>query len=142
VTLIARLSRVPFLRFAVIGAFGYVVDTGVLWFGTRHLGLDPYSGRALSIFVAMFFTWLGNRYLTFAARAARGSVKAIAQEWMKFVGANTIGAVVNYSIYAFLIYSAFAPFDDKYIAQACGTLGGMVFNFLLSKHFVFSTRKA
>ena len=118
-----------------------MVDTSVLWFDTRHLGMSPYSGRILSIFVSMLFTWLGNRYLTFAGRRARGSLKAVVQEWMKFSGANLVGAVVNYGVYAGLIHSGPAPLNNQFAAQACSVLVGMTFNFLLSKHFVFSEKK-
>ena len=140
-TVIARLSRVAFIRFAMVGCFGYLIDTGILWLATSRLGLDPYSGRVVSIFVAMFFTLLGNRYLTFSTRAARNSMRAVAKEWAKFVAANMLGAVVNYVVYAFLVHSGPAPLDDKYLAQACGVLVGMLFNFFLSKHFVFSSPK-
>lgn len=131
------LLRHAFVRFALVGTGGYVVDTAMLWLGTRHLGLDPYSGRALSIFVAMIFTWAGNRTLTFAGRRARGSLGAIGWEFLRFVGANLVGALVNYGVYAWLIHAAAAPFNDKYAAQAIGVLAGLVFNFTLSRTIVF-----
>jgi putative flippase GtrA len=137
VTLIAALARHPFIRFGMVGAGGYVVDTAVLALDTHFLGLDPYSGRAVSIFVAMTFTWLGNRTLTFPEHAARGSAGAITQEWLKFIGANIVGAVVNYGTYAILVAYAPAPLGDKYVALICGVLAGLVFNFTLSKKLVF-----
>ena len=131
------LLRHAFVRFALVGAGGYVVDTAVLWLDTRHLGLDPYSGRALSIFAAMIFTWLGNRTITFAGRRARGGPGAVAGEFLRFVGANLVGALVNYGVYAWLVHSAGAPLNDKYAAQALGVLAGLVFNFTLSRTMVF-----
>ncbi|HEY2836921.1 MAG TPA: GtrA family protein, partial [Rhizomicrobium sp.] len=89
------LLRHPFIRFAMVGTAGYIVDTGILALDTGVWGLDFKSGRALSIFVAMGCTWLGNRYLTFPERRARSFSGAL-QEWLKFIGANAIGAVVNY----------------------------------------------
>ena len=136
--LLRYLLRHPFMRFAMVGACGYVVDTGVLALDTNVLGLDFAAGRAFSIFVAMCCTWLGNRYLTFADRRAHGFAGAT-QEWLKFVGANLVGAVVNYAVSLALVHYAPAPFDNKYAAQFCGVLAGLVFNFTLSRTMVFKT---
>ena len=130
------LLRHSFARFAAVGTVGYMVDAAVLALDTRWLGMDPYSGRVLSIFVAMTFTWLGNRYLTFAQRRAHGA-GAIAREWLKFIGANAVGAVINYGVYAALVHSGPPPLDDKYAAQFLGVLAALIFNFTLSKKLVF-----
>ena len=97
------------------------------------------AGGALSIFAAMIFTWLGNRYFTFATRRARGSIRAVAQEWLKFVGANSWAPLVNYGLYALLVRFAAPPFSNKYLAQVCGVLAGLVFNFTLSRMMVFKS---
>jgi putative flippase GtrA len=136
-TVASYLLRHPFVRFAAVGGAGYFVNLAALWLGTRYLGLNNYEGGVFSIFTAMCFTWLGNRYFTFAARRARGSIKAVAREFFTFVGANLVGAVINYLVYASLLRFAGTPFNDKYVAQACGVLAGLVFNFVLSRTLVF-----
>jgi putative flippase GtrA len=133
---LTALSRLSFLRFAVIGGLGYFVDAGVLALGTGILKLDFEAGRAFSIFVAMAFTWLGNRYFTFRERRARGFSAAM-REWLKFIGANSVGAVVNYGVSVLMVHYGPPPLDNKYIAQACGVLAGLVFNFTLSSKMVF-----
>ena len=130
------LLRHPFMRFALVGAGGYVIDTAMLALDTGVWGLDFKSGRALSIFVAMGFTWLGNRYLTFRERRARTFSGAM-QEWLKFIGANAVGAAVNYGTSVLLVLYAASPFNHKFVAQACGVLVGLIFNFTLSKKLVF-----
>jgi putative flippase GtrA len=135
-TIARYLLRHPFVRFALVGAAGYVVDTGVLAFDTDILHLDFAAGRAFSIFIAMCCTWLGNRYLTFPERRAR-TLSGAAQEWLKFVGATLLGAIVNYGTSLALVHFAPEPFSNKYAAQACGVLVGLVFNFTLSKKLVF-----
>ena len=136
-TAAAYLWRHPFVRFAGVGGAGYFVNLALLWLLTKKLGLGDYVAGAASIAGTMVFTWLGNRYFTFAARRARGSLKAIGREFLAFAGANTVGALVNYGVYAGLLRFAGPPFDDKYIAQACGVLAGLVFNFALSRVLVF-----
>ena len=130
----------PFIRFTAVGAAGYVVDASVLALGIDQLGLDPYRARALSITVAMTATWLGNRYFTFAGRRARGSFSAIAEEGLKFAGANLIGAAVNYGVYAALVAWAAPPLSNPFLAQVIGVLAGLVFNFTLSRTLVFTSR--
>jgi len=133
------LLRSPFLRFAAVGAAGFLVDEGVLYLGQHALGLGPYLARTLSIMTAMTFTWWGNRTITFRAHAAVG-LPGMAREWMRFVGSNAIGAAVNFSTYVVLIDFARPPFGNYYVAAACGVAVGLVFNFTLSKHFVFRKR--
>jgi putative flippase GtrA len=129
--------RHPFVRFAAVGAAGYFVNLAALWLATRQLGMDSYEGGAFSILIAMCFTWLGNRYFTFAARRARGSLKAVGREFLAFMGTNSVGALFNYLVYAGLLRLAHAPFNDKYVAQICGVLAGLLFNFILSHTVVF-----
>jgi putative flippase GtrA len=135
-SLVARLSRHPFVRFASIGGLGYFVAAGILAFCSDVLKLPFAAANAFSIFLSMCFTWAGNRYFTFRARRARG-LAGMAQEWMKFVGANAIGAVVNYSAALALVHFAPAPLGNKFVAQACGVLAGLAFNFTLSSKMVF-----
>ena len=50
---------------------------------------------------------------------------------------NAVGAVINYGVYAALVHSGPPPLDDKYAAQFLGVLAGLIFNFTLSRFFVF-----
>jgi putative flippase GtrA len=130
------LLRHPFIRFALVGGAGYVVNVAMLAFDTDILGLNFEAGNAFAILIAMCFTWLGNRYLTFRERRAR-SLGGMLQEWLKFMGANLIGAAFNYGASVLLVHFAPEPFSNKYVAQACGVLVGLVFNFTLSRKLVF-----
>jgi dolichol-phosphate mannosyltransferase len=134
--LVAALSRHAFVRFAIIGGLGYFVAAGILAFCSDVLKLDFAAANAFSIFLSMCFTWLGNRYFTFRQRRARG-FSGMAQEWLKFTGANAVGAVVNYATALLLVRYAPAPFHNKFVAQACGVLAGLAFNFTLSSRMVF-----
>lgn len=132
------LLRHTFIRFGLIGACGYVVGATALAVTTGPLKLDFATGNGLSIFIAMAFTWQGNRYFTFRAQRARGLTGAL-QEWLKFMGANAVGALANYLAALALVHYATAPFSNKFVAQAIGVLVGLVFNFTLSKALVFKS---
>jgi putative flippase GtrA len=133
--LLGVLSRLSFLRFAVIGALGMPVDWLVLQ-AMVHWGTGPYFGRMISWFCAASFTWMGNRYFTFAASRARGLVGA-AKEWLRFLAANAVGGLVNVGLYSVLVRFAPPPFNDLSVALVLGVLLGLAFNFTLSKKMVF-----
>jgi putative flippase GtrA len=139
-TLTQYLLRHAFIRFGIIGACGYVVGVLVLALGTGPLKLDFAAANALAIFIAMAFTWQGNRYFTFRAQRARGLAGAL-QEWLKFMGANAVGALANYLAALALVHYAPFPLSNKFAAQAIGVLVGLVFNFTLSKTLVFKGTK-
>lgn len=134
---IRALFRSPFARFGLVGAGGFIVDEAIL--ATLHYvgGIDRYSARAVSIFCAATFTWWGNRNLTFAAHAATGGPLVLLQEWFRFMLANAIGALANYATYTLCITFAPQPLDNPLVATAIGVGVGLIFNFTLSKRFVF-----
>jgi len=127
----------PYLRFGLVGGCGFLVDETILTIMHYGLGVDRYSARAISIFCAATFTWWGNRNLTFAEHATTGGPLALGREWFKFMLANGVGALVNYSTYTLLVSFAPAPFSNPLLATAAGVGVGLVFNFTLSKRFVF-----
>ena len=130
------LASSRFLRFGAVGAAGFVVDETILSIGHYLLGLSPFAARGISIVCAMTFTWWGNRTLTFAEHAAEGA-SAVVREWLKFMLANALGAVVNYTAFTLLVRDAPAPLSNPLLATAIGVGVGMVFNFTLSQRFVF-----
>jgi putative flippase GtrA len=133
--LLAALGRLSILRFAIIGALGMPVDWIVLQLMV-HWGTGPYLGRLISWFCAATFTWMGNRYFTFAATRARGLL-ASSKEWLRFLGANAVGGLVNVGLYSVLVRFAPPPFNDLTVALVLGVLLGLTFNFTLSKKVVF-----
>ncbi len=139
--LLSRLFASRFIRFAIVGAAGFLVNEAALWYALRHLQFDPYSGGVFSFLVAVTFTWLGNRFITFRDRAARG-IQGIGTEWARFLGANALGFLGNYAVYAGLIRFAAPPANNPYLALVCGTIAALAFNFVLSSRFVFRSRNS
>lgn len=133
--LLARLSQVSILRFAVIGILGMPVD----WLALQlflHLGTGPYFGRVLAWLVAATFTWAGNRYFTFADRRSHSFTGTIA-EWGRFLAANAVGGLVNVGLYSVMLRFAPPPLNDLNLAFVSGILLGLAFNFFLSRKMVF-----
>ncbi len=129
-----RLRDARFIRFGLVGGAGFFVNEAALWVILNFIGLDRYTAQIPAFFVAVTFTWWGNRVLTFREHAAQTS---LIREWVKFVAANGIGAIANYALYVSLLRFAPHPANSPYLALAAGTLLGLVFNFTMSKRFVF-----
>ncbi len=120
-----------FLRFGLIGTGGFVVDTSVLYFVMGVVGLDHYSGRAASWFVAATFTWAMNRRFTFA------DTRPPFRQWIAFLAANAFGGAVNYAVYATLVTFVDAVAQTPVLGVAAGSIAGLFFNFTASKLVVF-----
>jgi putative flippase GtrA len=117
--------------FTLVGGAGFLVDAGVLLLLSQVLGLDIYVARVLSWFAAATFTWWMNRTLTFRDRDA-----GLVRQWLMFLAANTGGGLINIGVSTALIALGVAPVA----AVACGSLAGLLWNFLASRRFVFGGR--
>ena len=122
-----------FLRFAAVGVVGLFADMAALTLALEVFHLDPYSGRVFSYLVAATTTWALNRRFTFP-----GADRAPAfMQWLKFRGANAIGGLVNYGVYAAVITFTFTGADYPQLGVAAGSLAGLAFNFTANKIWVF-----
>ncbi len=128
-----RSAAQQLLRFALVGAAGFFVDAGALTLATKGFGLDLYSGRVFSYLCAATFTWICNRRFTFTGIDHRPA----AVQWLRFLGANALGGAVNYGVYAALV--TFSAIGAAYpvIGVAVGSAAGLIFNFAISKFWVF-----
>jgi len=120
-----------FLRFAVVGTIGFVVDAGVLLYVlSQEIGF--YSARAVSFLCAVTCTWLLNRGFTFRDRNA-GRLG----QWAHFASVNLVGGLINYGIYAMLVWQLAFVQTWPVLGVAAGSIAGMFVNFTLSRRYVF-----
>ena len=124
-----------FVSFTAIGTAAFVLDAGILMLMIRVAHLDPYAGRVVSFLCAASFTWILNRTYTFG----RDPRRRRSREWAHYVGVNAVGAAVNFGVYAWLIATAPYAADHPVAAVAAGSLAGLLFNFTLSRLYVFRT---
>jgi len=120
-----------FLSFAIVGAIGFVVDVGVLYIASPHLGW--YGGRVLSWTAAATATWLLNRRFTFRARHSGAS---IVREYVHYMLTMIGGAVDNYSAYAHTLHWIGGSWGPA-LGVAVGSAAGLVVNFLSARYLVF-----
>ncbi|EKM99217.1 putative GtrA family protein [Acidocella sp. MX-AZ02] len=95
--------------------------------------MNLYVAGTVSFVVAASFNWFLNRIWTF-----RGIDHApLHLQWAKFLIANSIGFVANRGVFFFLVASSGVVVAYPIIGVAAGSLAGLVFNYFLSKTFVF-----
>jgi putative flippase GtrA len=124
----ARLSR-----FAIVGVVAFIIDAGVLWLGIRYFNLGLYVGRAVSFLTAATAAWSLNRLFTFSDRPTLGGTK----QWMAYVSASLLGAVVNYGTYCLVIQALFNSSLAPTIGVAAGSIAGFGVNFTVFSRLVF-----
>ena len=130
-----RSPKAELVLFSLAGAAGFLVDAGSVWVFTRA-GADPLTAQAVAFTVAVTVTWLLNRRFTFAHHASPNWLR----EWLHYVAANSIGAVVNNGVYVLLVLSMALFSREPVLAVAAGSLAGLVFNFTASRALVFRPR--
>lgn len=123
----------PFVRFSIVGGIGFLVDAAVLYAVIYGLDVGLLVGRLISYFAAATTTWYLNKVFTFtdAPRAHAG------KQWAKFVLTNGIGGAVNYATYTLVVLNLPGEPWVPLVGVMLGSLAGLVFNYILSRRFVF-----
>ncbi|MCB5943559.1 GtrA family protein [Acidocella sp. KAb 2-4] len=132
VALLARLGLPEsFIRFGIVGVLGFCWDTGTVYLLRGHTNL--YVAGTCGFLVAATANWAANRLWTFRHH----DHAAPHVQWAKFIAANAIGFVFNRGVF-FTLVARFTLVDQQpVIGIIAGTCAGLVFNYLLSKRFVF-----
>ena len=132
----ANLRRqVP--AFALVGAFGFVVDSGLTYGLVRGFGADPFVARVPAFAVATVCNFLLNRSLTFA-----DSRTPWLSAFLRYCLVCAAGLAVNWSAYAAALALAqeagFRPTPEMLpIFVAFGTGIAMFVTFFGFKRFAF-----
>ena len=108
------------LRFGLVGGSAAALDFVVLM-TVIHFGGSRYFGRLISVGMAMVYTWLLNRRLTFATTAAPSW-----REFAHYVAVTLAGVTINLALYSAALWLG-APVP---LAFVIGTGTAAVFNFL------------
>ena len=122
-----------FIKFGVVGTFGFLSDAIVLLLLVNKLGFSIELSRIFSFLIAVFVTWVLNRTFTFEKEANYTKRK----EYFIYFLIQTIGAGINYIIFIFLVY-----FDDFFrnnliIPLAIASIIVMFFNFIMIKKKIY-----
>lgn len=120
-------------RFLIVGAIGFLIDTGVTYAAIHLAGFDPYLARLPAFLVAVTCVWAMNRSFTFGMSRESAHVG----EWTRFVAVYVGGALINFAVYALVVWSAPRHVAVPVIGIAIGQAVAIFWNFFGSRSLVF-----
>jgi putative flippase GtrA len=130
--LLARIGvMTQFLRFAVVGGVGFIVDTACVYALRGEFGL--YGAGLIAWAVAVTANWLMNRLWTFRGQGGGPAHR----QFLRYVAVNLVGFVLNRGAYALMVTFVAAAAAEPVLATAAGAVAGMFANYFLSRAMVF-----
>jgi putative flippase GtrA len=130
----ARINQ--FLRFGLVGVFGFIIDAGLLLLLTMALGVNVYFARVFSFLGAALSTWLVNRKFTFSRQKVADMSDHI--EYLRYLAVMTCGGAINFVTFVLAIHVVPAWKLYPIVPLAIGSLIGLMFNYSAARHFVFA----
>ena len=124
-----------FFRFVAVGTAGFIVDAAVLYLALSW-GFNALTGRLLSFFVAVFFTWILNRRFTFTRQQPK-CIGGMSKEWFQYVVAMAAGGIVNFCVFGMVMAVAPDSHSKPLWAVSFGSLAGLTINFLGAALWVY-----
>ena len=120
-----------FLRFAVVGASGTVVNLGMFSAGW-HAGLNKYVASAVAVEVSIIWNFLLNNYWTFKDRKTRDKTRIKGLKY-NLVSLATLGV----SFATFSLLTVLVPRLPPEIDQLAGIAPAVLVNYFLNSYWTF-----
>ncbi len=121
-------------RFLNVGAIGFAIDAGVLWFLVYVVDMGVIPARVVSFVITISVTFVLNARYTFGV-SVRGSSKS------RYVAVQLMGAAINFFSYTVLVLTG--PLAGRPLfALVIGSALASTHNFLMMRRFVFNHRRA
>lgn len=117
------------IKFGLVGGFNFIIDVGITNLLVILAHWSPIYAGYFGTTIALGTSFILNRGWTF-----RAGQDKLARQASKFLLINGIGAAINAAAYTFLI----RQFGIWYnLAKLLAILGSGLWNFLMSKYWVF-----
>lgn len=120
-----------FLRFALVGASGTLVNLGI-FSAALHAGLNKFVASPLAIEVSIIWNFLLNNYWTFRERKTRDRTRV---KGLKF---NLVAiASLGVSFATFIAMSLFVPRASPLVDQLVSIVPAVLVNYFLNSYWTF-----
>ena len=120
-----------FIRFALVGASGTVVNLGVFTVAL-HGGLNKYVASAVAIELSIIWNFFLNNYWTFGERKTRDRTR------IKGLKYNLISlATLGVSFATFSLMSVLVPHASPQVDQFVGIVPAVLVNYFLNSYWTF-----
>ena len=120
-----------FIRFALVGASGTLVNLGVFT-ATLHGGLNKYVASALAIEISIIWNFFLNNYWTFRERKTRDRTRIKGLKY-NLVSLATLGV----SFATFSAMSLWVPRAPPQLDQLIGIIPAVLVNYFLNSYWTF-----
>jgi putative flippase GtrA len=142
-------ERTRFIRFAIVGTIGALVDFGTFNLLASVLGIHYVLASVCSFIVAMVNNFLWNRYWTFPDSRS----KSASQQLIQFSVVNVIGLAIRTPLFAVLSSPLQSLFDllpflpvsifdaemlGHNLALAIAVIVVLFWNFIVNRKWTFS----
>jgi len=127
--------------FGIAGASGFAVDW--LFFEVFYGVLDWHSvvARFGSFGIAVVVTWLINRNHTFAEATKQRRGEPLLKEFLHYLASQSVGVGINMTIFFLLFNMVDVMKAYPGLPLAIASIVAAVFNFVVSKFFVFKVQR-
>ena len=124
------------LAFGIVGTIGFGIEAALL---SVLISIDwsPYPARLVSFPSAVTVTWLLNRRFAFSDRQTLGSGHETGSQYLRYLLVQTLGALVNVSVFALVVAAEVPMAKHPVVALAIGSAAGLLVNFAGSELWVF-----
>jgi len=129
---------VKIFLFLCVGAIGFVLDASILSILIFDFGWGHYISRIVSFSVAVPFSWLLNRMLTFRGSATANRTR----EYTIYMAIQGAGALLNFTIYGTCIFFSALMKNYPVLALAIGSVVALVFNYTTLQRYAFTGQPA
>lgn len=119
-----------YVRFAIVGAAGTVVNLGILALLRYLLGVPHAMASAIAIEASVINNFVLNDIWTFRRRGS-----AWWRKFLKFHASSATAVLVQWLVSNIVYY---AVLSSSILAQLLGILAGFILNYMISKKFVWS----
>jgi len=120
------------IQFCLVGSTGMAIDLGTYMF-LLNSGIAITLSRGLAIWLAMTWNFWLNRRLTFSYSRPDSVLK----QYPRFLASCGTGAFISWSIAVLLPQKVTMFSNHLLLAATIGIAVGTLFNFLLSRYWVF-----
>ncbi len=123
-------SLFTFLKFALVGLGGVVIDFSITWLIKEKIKWSPYIANASGFLVAASVNWYLNRIWSFESQN-----QDILMEYSNFIGVALLGLLINTSILFLSIKRLNLNF---YLAKTLAIGITTIWNFLANYFYTFA----
>ena len=129
---IGKLYENSLLRFLFIGFLGAILNIVIFFIVADYFSIDANIASIIAFCIAVTQNYVLNHIWSFKKYV---NYDLNLNSYLKYVSVNIFGLIANLIVLN-LILIEFQP-SLKVIAQLCGILVGTIFNYILSRIFVF-----